>query len=132
MSMTDPIADMLTRIRNAGKARMKKVDIPASKIKLGITKILSREKFIANFKYLTDNKQNIIRIYLRYQEDGSHLIRGLKRVSSPGLRVYVPRGRVPRVRSGVGLAIISTSKGVLTDVEARKQGLGGEVICNIW
>lgn len=132
MSMTDPIADMLTRIRNAGKARLKRVDIPASKMKMGITKILSREKYIANFKYLADNRQGIIRIYLRYLDNGEPLIRGLKRVSTPGLRVYAPKSRLPRVRSGVGLAIISTSKGLMTDAEARKQGLGGEVICQIW
>ncbi len=132
MSMTDPIADMLTRLRNAGKARRKRVDIPSSKMKLGITKILAREKFIANFKYLQDGRQGIIRIYPRYTEDGQHLIKGLKRVSTPGLRVYVPSSRVPRVRSGVGIAIISTSKGLMTDSEARKQGVGGEVVCQVW
>lgn len=132
MSMTDPIADMLTRIRNAGRARMKRVDIPSSKMKLGITKILSREKYIANFKYLQDDRQGVIRIYLRYLEGGQHLIKGLKRVSTPGLRVYAPKGRLPRVRSGVGLAVISTSRGLMTDREARQQGLGGEVICQVW
>jgi small subunit ribosomal protein S8 len=132
MSMTDPIADMLTRIRNAGKAKLKKVDIPSSKMKLGITKILMKERMISNFKYITDNRQNIIRVYLRYDDKGLHFIKGLKRVSSPGLRIYAANDRVPRVKSGTGLAIISTSQGLLKDREARKNGVGGEVVCYIW
>lgn len=132
MSMTDPIADMLTRIRNAGKAKLKKVDIPSSKMKLGITKILMKERLISNFKYITDNRQNIIRVYLRYDDKGSHFIRGLKRVSTPGLRVYAPRDKIPKVKSGTGLAIISTSQGLMKDKDARKGGVGGEVVCYIW
>ncbi len=132
MSMTDPIADMLTRIRNAGKAKLKKVDIPSSKMKLGITKILMKERLISNFKYITDNRQNIIRIYLRYDDQGLHFIKGLKRVSTPGLRVYADRDRVPRVKSGTGLAIISTSRGLMKDKDARQAGVGGEVVCHIW
>ncbi len=132
MSMTDPIADMLTRIRNAGKAKLKKVDIPSSKMKLGITKILMKEHMISNFKYITDNRQNIIRVYLRYDDKGSHFIKGIKRISTPGLRVYAPRDKVPKVKSGTGLAIISTSQGLMKDRDARKGGVGGEVVCYIW
>ncbi|HAD82076.1 MAG: 30S ribosomal protein S8 [Candidatus Edwardsbacteria bacterium RIFOXYD12_FULL_50_11] len=132
MSMTDPIADMLTRIRNAGKAKLKKVDIPSSKMKLGITKILMKERLISNFKYITDNRQNIIRVYIRYDDKGSHFIKGLKRVSTPGLRVYAPGDKVPKVKSGTGLAIISTSQGLMKDKDARKSGVGGEVVCYIW
>jgi small subunit ribosomal protein S8 len=132
MSMTDPIADMLTRVRNAGKAKMKKVDIPSSKMKLGITKILLKEHLISNFKYISDGKQNVIRVYLRYDGGDRHLIKGLVRRSTPGLRVYASKDKLPRVRSGMGLAIISTSKGLMTDREARKNNLGGEVVCYVW
>jgi small subunit ribosomal protein S8 len=132
MSMTDPIADMLTKIRNAGQARIKRVDIPSSKTKLGIAKILAREKFIANFKYLTDNKQNVIRVYLRYTDKGAHYIQGLRRASTPGRRLYLAKDRLPRVRNGLGLAIVSTSRGLCTDREARQQGVGGEILCYIW
>jgi small subunit ribosomal protein S8 len=132
MSMTDPIADMLTRIRNAGKAKMKRADVPASKMKMAITKILLREHLISNFKYIADGKQNLIRIYLRYDDAGQHLIKGLVRRSTPGLRVYAPADKLPRVRSGMGLAVISTSKGLMTDREARKNKLGGEVVCFLW
>lgn len=132
MSMTDPIADMLTRIRNAGQARLKKTDIPASKMKLAITKILLREKFISNFKYITDGKQNVIRVYLRYGEKDTPMIKGLQRVSTPGLRTYVASSKIPWVRRGTGVAVISTSKGLLTDREARLQKLGGEVVLTVW
>ncbi len=132
MSMTDPIADMLTRIRNAGKAKLKKVDIPSSKMKLGITKILMKEHLISNFKYITDNRQNLIRIYLRYNDKGDHFIQGLRRVSTPGLRVYAPQDKIPKVKSGTGLAVISTSQGLMKDRDARKNGVGGEVVCYIW
>ncbi|MRR08569.1 30S ribosomal protein S8 [bacterium] len=132
MSMTDPIADMLTRIRNAGQARLKKTDIPASKMKLAITKILLRERFIANFKYITDGKQNVIRVYLRYGDKDTPMIKGLQRVSTPGLRTYVASNKIPWVRRGTGVAVISTSKGLLTDREARLQKLGGEVVFTVW
>ncbi len=132
MSMTDPIADMLTRIRNAAQAKLKKVDVPASKMKLAITKILLREKFISNFKYITDGKQNVIRVYLRYGEKDVPMIKGLQRVSTPGLRTYVTSSKIPWVRRGTGVAVISTSKGLLTDREARLQKLGGEVVLTVW
>jgi small subunit ribosomal protein S8 len=130
--MTDPIADMLTRIRNAAQAKLKKVDVPASKMKLAITKILLREKFISNFKYITDGKQNVIRIYLRYGEKDTPMIQGLKRESTPGLRSYVASNNIPWVRRGTGVAVISTSRGLLTDREARQQKLGGEVVLTVW
>ncbi len=132
MSMTDPIADMLTRIRNAGQARLKKVDVPASKMKLAITKILLREKYISNFKYITDGKQNVIRIYLRYGDKDRPMIQGLQRASRPGLRLYAGGGAIPWVRRGTGVAVISTSKGLLTDREARQQKIGGEVVLTVW
>ena len=132
MSMTDPIADMLTRIRNAAQAKLKKVDVPASKVKLAITKILLREKFISNFKYITDGKQNVIRIYLRYGDKDTPMIQGLRRESTPGLRAYVTGGNIPWVRRGTGVAVISTSKGLLTDREARQQKIGGEVVLTVW
>jgi len=131
MSMTDPIADMLTRIRNAAQAKLKKVDVPASKMKLAITKILLREKYISNFKYITDGKQNVIRIYLRYGEKDTPMIQGLKRESTPGLRSYVASNNIPWVRRGTGVAVISTSRGLLTDREARQQKLGGEVVLTV-
>ena len=132
MSMTDPIADMLTRIRNAAQAKLKKVDVPASKMKLAITKILLREKFISNFKYITDGKQNVIRIYLRYGDKDTPMIQGLRRESTPGLRSYVASNNIPWVRRGTGVAVISTSRGLLTDREARQQKLGGEVVLTVW
>jgi small subunit ribosomal protein S8 len=132
MSMTDPIADMLTRIRNAGQARLKKADVPASKMKLAITKILLREKYISNFKYITDGKQNVIRIYLRYGDKEQPMILGLQRVSTPGLRTYAAANKIPWVRRGTGVAVISTSKGLLTDREARQQKIGGEVVLTVW
>lgn len=132
MSMTDPIADMLTRIRNAGQARLKKADVPASKMKLAITKILLREKYISNFKYITDGKQNVIRIYLRYGEKDTPMIREIQRVSTPGLRAYAASDKIPWVRRGTGVAVISTSKGLLTDREARQQKIGGEVVLTVW
>ena len=132
MSMTDPIADMLTRIRNAGKAKLKKVDVPSSKMKLGITKILLKERFISNFKYITDDKQNIIRIYIRYDDLDQPMIKGIKRASTPGHRVYAPSAKIPWVRRGTGLTIVSTSRGLMTDREARKGVVGGEVICYVW
>jgi small subunit ribosomal protein S8 len=130
--MTDPIADMLTRIRNAGQARLKKADVPASKMKLAITKILLREKYISNFKYITDGKQNVIRIYLRYGDKDAPMIKGIQRVSTPGLRTYAASDNIPWVRRGTGVAVISTSKGLLTDREARQQKIGGEVVLTVW
>lgn len=132
MVMTDPVADMLTRIRNANTVRLEKLEIPASKLKREIAEILKREGFIREVEYIEDNKQGIIRIFLKYGEDRERVITGLKRISKPGLRVYAKKDEVPRVLSGLGIAIVSTSKGVLTDKEARKQQVGGEVLAYVW
>ncbi|MBM4294320.1 MAG: 30S ribosomal protein S8 [Deltaproteobacteria bacterium] len=130
--MTDPIADMLTRIRNAGTARFDKVDIPASRMKINLAKIMKDEGFIKNYKVIKDNRQGILRVYLRYNEQQQPLIYGLKRVSKPGRRVYTGTEELPKVQGGLGVAVISTSKGVVTDRQARKLGVGGEVLCEIW
>ena len=132
MTMTDPIADMLTRIRNAIQARFEKVDIPSSKMKVEIARILKEEGYINDYKVIRDNKQGILRVYLKYDENRRSAIAGLKRVSKPGRRIYKDRESLPKVMSGLGIAIISTSKGVLTDRQARKIGVGGEVICYVW
>jgi len=132
MSMTDPIADYLTRIRNAIKARHTKVDIPHSKLKEEITKLLLEYRYIQNFINIDDGKQGIIRVYLKYDEEENSVISALKRVSKPGLRKYVGANEIPRVLNNLGIAILSTSKGVVTDREARKFGVGGEVLCYIW
>jgi len=130
--MTDPVADMLTRVRNACRARHKKVDVPASRMKREIARILAEERFIDNFAYYEDGKQGQLRLYLRYDEQDESVIRGLQRVSKPGLRHYASKGGVPRVLRGMGIAIVSTSRGIMTDREARRAGVGGEVICKIW
>ena len=130
--VTDPIADMLTRIRNANQMRYKEVEIPASKIKLEIAKILKREGFIEDYKVKKNNVQDIIVLYLKYGEKKERVITGLKRISKPGLRVYAKADEIPSVLSGLGIAIISTSKGMMTDKEARKSSLGGEVLAYIW
>jgi small subunit ribosomal protein S8 len=132
MSMTDPIADMLTRIRNAGHAKFEKVDIPASRLKIALARILKEEGYIKNYKVIKDNRQGILRVYLRYDERQTAIIHGLKRISKPGRRVYANAVELPRVRAGLGVAVISTSKGVLTDRQARKLMVGGEVMCWIW
>ncbi|MEP0861374.1 MAG: 30S ribosomal protein S8 [Ignavibacterium sp.] len=131
MAVTDPIADFLTRIRNASKARLLRVDIPASKMKIQIAEILKNEKYIHDYTIIEDNKQNILRIQLKYR-GGVPAISGLRRISKPGLRVYKPAEQLPRVLNGLGTAVISTSKGLLTDKQARSQSIGGEVICYIW
>lgn len=130
--MTDPIADMLTRIRNGNSARHKSVDIPASNIKKEISNILLKEGYIKNFEVIDDDKQGVIRIDLKYGENNEKVISGIKRISKPGLRVYVGSQDVPKVLGGLGIAIISTSKGMLTDKEARQNNVGGEVICYVW
>ena len=130
--MTDPIADMLSRIRNALKIKKMHVDIPASRIKAQIAKILREGGYISNVKYIDDGLQGKIRIYLRYTEGNESVIEGLKRVSKPSRRVYVNKGTIPRVMGGYGTAIISTSKGVITDKDCRDLGVGGEVLCHIW
>ena len=132
MNTTDPIADMLTRIRNANTSKHKTVDIPASKMKLGITEILLREGYIKAFEEIKDENQGIIRITLKYDEKGNRVIDGLKRISKPGLRVYASKEELPKVLNGLGIAIISTSKGLKTDKEARQLGVGGEVLAYIW
>lgn len=130
--MTDPIADMLTRIRNANMARIEKVDIPSSRLKLEITKILKEEGFIKNYKVLKDKKQGIIRITLKYLKGDERVITGLKRISKPGRRVYAGKDEIPVVMGGYGIAILSTPKGVLSDKACRREGVGGEVLCYIW
>ncbi|MBP2024921.1 30S ribosomal protein S8 [Peptoniphilus stercorisuis] len=130
--MTDPIADMLTRIRNGNDARHKSVDVPASNIKKEISEILQKEGYIKKYEFIEDNKQGIIKIDFKYGENNERVISGIKRISKPGLRVYVNREDIPRVLGGLGIAIISTSKGIVTDKEARKLGVGGEVICYVW
>ncbi|MGL4523451.1 MAG: 30S ribosomal protein S8 [Bacilli bacterium] len=132
MTMTDPIADMLTRIRNANMVRHDKLEIPKSKIKSDIAEILKREGFVRDVEYIEDNKQGVIRIFLKYGQNNERVITGLKRISKPGLRVYAKSNEVPRVLNGLGIAIISTSKGLLTDKEARQQGAGGEVVAYVW
>ena len=132
MTMTDPIADMLTRIRNANNAGHKTVEMPASKEKKAIAEILLEEGYINKVDFIDDDKQGIIIITLKYGENKSKVIAGLKRISKPGLRVYAGNNEIPKVLNGLGVAIISTSKGVLTDKEARRAGVGGEVICYVW
>lgn len=132
MAMTDPIADMLTRIRNANTVRHEIVEIPASNIKKEIAEILKREGFIRDAEYIEDTKQGIIRLFLKYGSNNERIITGLKRISKPGLRVYAKYNEVPKVLGGLGVAVISTSQGVLTDKEARNKKVGGEVLAYIW
>ena len=132
MSMTDPIADMLTRIRNAGIAKHPKLDLPSSNVKVAIATTLKELGYIKNFKVISDDKQGVLRIYLRYDEDNAHVIHEIKRVSTPGRRVYVGNQEIPRVKNGLGAAILSTSRGVMNDTTAREAKVGGEVICTIW
>ncbi|MCH1626069.1 30S ribosomal protein S8 [Fredinandcohnia quinoae] len=132
MVMTDPIADMLTRIRNANMVRHEKLEIPASKIKRDIAEILKREGFVRDVEFIEDDKQGIIRIFLKYGANNERVITGLKRISKPGLRVYAKSDEVPRVLNGLGIAIVSTSQGVLTDKEARQKQTGGEVLAYVW
>jgi small subunit ribosomal protein S8 len=131
MSMTDPISDFLTRIRNASKAKHKRVEIPASNLKKAIAQILLDQKYISHFTVLEDGKQGILRLHLKYH-NGKPVIAGLRRVSRPGIRQYRPAAELPRVLGGLGIAIVSTSKGVMTDAQARKQNVGGEVLAYIW
>ena len=132
MTMTDPIADMLTRIRNANTVGHETVDIPASKIKKSIAEILLEEGYIKGFEEIDDNKQGIIKIDLKYGANKERVISGIKKISKPGLKVYAKADQVPRVLGGLGVAIISSSKGVVSDKKARELGVGGEVICYIW
>ena len=132
MSMTDPVADMLTRIRNALRASHELVDIPSSKLKLNMTKVLKSEGYIRNFKIISDGKHRLIRIFLRYDEKGSPVISGLKRISKPSCRIYKSYDAIPKVLNGYGVNIVSTSKGVMTDGQARKMRVGGEILCSLW
>ena len=132
MNTTDPIADMLTRIRNANSQKHKTVDVPSSNMKKSIADILFKEGYIAAYEEINDNSQGVIRITLKYDEKGNKVIDGLKRISKPGLRVYSSKDELPQVLNGLGIALISTSKGIKTDKEARKEGLGGEVIAYVW
>jgi small subunit ribosomal protein S8 len=130
--MSDPIADFLTRIRNAGMVYHDKVEAPASRVKKDLAELLKNEGYIKDVEYVTDNKQGIIRMYLKYGPNRERVITGLKRISRPGLRVYAKRDEIPKVLGGLGVAVISTSKGIMSDKQARQLGLGGEVICYIW
>jgi small subunit ribosomal protein S8 len=132
MSLTDPVADFLTRVRNAISARQQKVDVPASKLKLEIARILKEEGYIANFKATEEEGRKIIRIYLKYGADNEAAISCVERVSRPGCRVYVGRNEIPRVLGGLGINILTTPKGVMTGRRARKEGVGGEVLCQVW
>ena len=132
MTMTDPIADMLTRIRNANMVKHETVDVPASNMKKELARILLEEGFIRGYDVIEDGKQGIIRIQLKYGQIGERVITGLKRISKPGMRVYAAKQEIPKVLNGLGISVISTSKGILTDKQARKENVGGEVICYVW
>jgi small subunit ribosomal protein S8 len=132
MVMTDPIADMLTRIRNANSVYHDKVEIPASKIKQAIVEILKLEGFVKDYEVISDSKQGVLRVALKYGANREKVITGIKRISKPGLRVYAKSDQLPRVLGGLGIAIISTSRGIMSDKQARKEGLGGEVIAYVW
>jgi small subunit ribosomal protein S8 len=132
MSLTDPIANFLTLIRNALQAKHQKVDIPSSKLLVEMTKILKEEGYVTNFKVTEEGSRSILRVYLKYGPKGERVIAGLRRVSRPGCRVYTSKERIPLVLGGLGISILSTPKGVLTGAQARKAGVGGEVLCNVW
>lgn len=132
MAISDPIADMLTRIRNAGKAKFNSVDIPGSILKTELAKVLKSEGYIRNYKFIKDNKQGILRLYLKYGKEGSHTILKLERISKPSRRVYVKSKDIKPVYNGMGITILSTSKGIITDKRARKENVGGEILCNVW
>lgn len=132
MVMTDPIADFLTRIRNANMSMHAKVEIPSSKVKVALAEILKSEGYIANYEVKEDDKQGMINIALKYSPEKERVITGLKRISKPGLKVYCKKDNVPKVLGGLGIAVISTSQGMMTDREARAKGLGGEVLCYVW
>lgn len=132
MSMTDPLADMLTRIRNAGQAKHKKVDLPSSKMKRRVAQILLENRFIQKFVEVEDNKQNLLRIFLKYDHENKSMISGLLRISKPGLRIYADKDEVNRMAKDLGITILSTSKGVLADHQAREAKVGGEVVLRVW
>lgn len=132
MSMTDPMADMLTRVRNAGMAGHAKLDMPSSNLKVAVATVLQEQGYLKNFKVISDSKQGILRIFLKYDENQKPVIHEIKRISKPGCRVYVSKEEIPRVKNGLGVAVLSTSKGVMDDVSARRENIGGEVICTVW
>ncbi|MCD8915815.1 30S ribosomal protein S8 [Staphylococcus simulans] len=132
MTMSDPIADMLTRVRNANMVRHEKIELPASNIKKQIAEILKNEGFIKNVEFVEDDKQGVLRLFLKYGQNNERVITGLKRISKPGLRVYAKAEEVPKVLNGLGIALVSTSEGILTDREARKRNVGGEVLAYVW
>ena len=132
MSMSDPLVDMLIRIRNAGMVRYETVDVPMSNLKVGVAKVLREEGYIKDYKIIEDNKQGILRITLKYGPNNEKVISGLRRVSKPGLRQYVKADDIPKVMSGLGISILSTSKGIITDRDARRQNIGGEILCEAW
>ena len=132
MNMTDPIADMITRIRNGVRAKLARVDIPLSKLKVNIARILKDEGYISNFKNLEDDKQGVLRVYLKYGPGMERVITDLQRVSRPGCRIYCGKDHIPRVYGGLGINILSTSRGVMTGKTAAREGVGGEIICNVW
>lgn len=131
MPVTDPIADFLTRVRNAVKAKKRWVEIPSSNMKKSLAEILKENNFIRDYQVIEDNKQNVLKLFLKYTDD-EPAITGLKRISTPGLRKYVDKDNIPRVLNGLGIAVISTSKGLMTDKQARREQIGGEVVCYIW
>jgi len=132
MSMTDPIADMLTRIRNANMVKLQKVDIPSSSVKVNIAQVLKQEGFIKNYKVIADNRQGILRVYLKFIDEKDPVINEITRVSKPGSRTYVDSDSIPVIKNGIGIAILSTSKGIMTDAAARQAGIGGELVCTVW
>jgi small subunit ribosomal protein S8 len=132
MNMTDPIADMITRIRNGVRARLPKIDVPASRLKTEIARILRDEGYIANFRLVDDGRQGSIRIFLKYGPGWERVITDLQRVSRPGCRIYCGKGEIPRVYGGLGINILSTSRGIMTGRDAAKTGVGGEILCNVW
>jgi small subunit ribosomal protein S8 len=132
MSVSDPVADFLTCVRNAIRAKHRKVDVPASKLKTELARVLLRERYINNFKVIENDQQGTLRVYLKYAADDVPVITGLRRVSTPGRRVYLGKTRLPKVMGGLGASILSTSRGLMTDREAREAGLGGELVCQVW
>lgn len=132
MSMTDPIADMLTRIRNANMVKLQKVDIPSSNVKVNIAQVLKQEGYIKNYKVIADNRQGVLLVYLKFIDEKDPVINEITRISKPGSRTYVDSESIPTVKNGLGIAILSTSKGIMTDVSARQAGIGGELLCTVW
>ena len=132
MSMTDPIADMLTRIRNANMVKLQKVDIPSSNVKVNIAQVLKQEGFIKNYKVIADSRQGVLRVYLKFIDEKDPVINEITRITKPGSRCYVNAESIPTIKNGLGIAVLSTSKGIMTDTAAREAGIGGELLCTVW